>query len=409
MYELLIIPIFFLWLLFQRIRKIHSLDHISFLFFIWFVTSIVGYLYTKTTILYEGKGPVTILAVLYLLLMFYISMQPLQKSKILTHENYIVDSTNLLKWAMYFIAICSYLPFIENIIHLITGNNISTLGENYEMRNDSISFDVRAHMSWLGARLNSITLLCKYITPIILMNYLSIDKKKNIFLIIGLLMGIFNPAICMFNMGSRWVAIEDIFFFTFLFILYRNLFSAKIRRNIHFIFISIVCFLVIGIISITIGRFEDTNYNLSEWMYRYIGEGYYNFSSDMWYVDCASSGMHIFRDFYENAISRLNRLMGIRMYVFYTYVGDFFADFGIIGCMVICILLGLLGKKLSSLKEYSIYSVFAFSMYCKIFLTGFTYIVYINTLPELMIGSLFFIICNISNNKKQTSKYRIHS
>lgn len=400
MYELLlIIPTFFAYTLYLRIWKIRTFDHVGLILSIWLIASFFSYLYSTSSILYQGKGNITIGAIAYMLLMFYITMSPLQKSRILISRYYIVNDSKIVTWAMYILSICSFLPFLENIIHLGSGNTMSTLSDNYGAQELTTSFDARAHMSWLGARLNSVTLLCKYITPILLMNYLSGSKKKKKWIIIGLIMGIFNPAICMFNMGSRWVAIEDILFFLFLFLLYRNVIPSKVSRYIRIIFIAIACILMIGVASITIGRFEDTDYNLNEWFYRYIGEGFTNFSTDMWYVNHTADGMHIFRDFYDNAITRLNRLMGIRMYVFYTYVGDLVADWGIIGCFIICSLLGIIGKKIFSGNTNTIYKVFVSAMYCKIFLTGFTYIVYINTLPELIIASTFFLICKY--NQKQ--------
>lgn len=392
MYELLlVIPIFFAFILYHRIWKVKSIDHIGFIFSIWLVASIFGYLYSTSNILYEGKGKVSIEAIVYMLLMFYITMQPIQKSRHLTPANYIPNESKIVALAMYVLAACSILPFLENIVHLGSGNTISTLSDNYGAQELTASFDARTHMSWLGARFNSVTLLSKYITPILLMNYLTSSKKKQKWIVIGLIMGIFNPAIYMFNMGSRWVAIEDIFFFTFLFLLYRKAIPQKISHYIQIIFISVVCILVIGIISITVGRFEETDYNISEWIYRYAGEGFVNFSTDMWYTDHTANGMHIFRTFYDDAITKLNNLMRLRMYVFYTYVGDFFADAGVIGCIILCILLSIIGKKAFSHNVYKMHTIFICSMYCKIFLTGFMYIPYINTLPALIIASIFFL------------------
>jgi oligosaccharide repeat unit polymerase len=398
MYELLlIIPIFFVYKLYLRTWNTKSIDHISLIFLIWLIASFCGFLYSNSNILYQGKGSINIESIVYMLLMFHITMHPIQKSCILTSQNYITENSSIIVWAMYILAVCSFLPFLENILHLGSGNTIFTLSDNYGAQELTASFDARAHMSWLGARLNSVTLLCKYITPILLMNYLSCLKKKKKWVIIGLIMGIFNPAIYMFNMGSRWVAIEDILFFIFLYLLYKKIIPSQISRYIQFIFISIGCILTIGIISITIGRFENTDYSLNEWLYRYIGEGFANFSTDMWYVNHTSNGMHIFRTFYDNAITKLNDLMGIRMYVFYTYIGDFFADWGTIGCFLICLILGMIGKKIFSFNTYKIYNVFVCSMYCKIFLTGFMYLPYINTLPALTIASIFFFLCKCNS------------
>ena len=395
MYELLlIIPLFFAFTLYSRIVKIRSFDHIGFILTIWLVASFCGYLYSTSNIYYQGKGKVTIGAIIYMLVMFYITMRPIKKSQMLTPQNYIVNNSPIATWAMYILAACSFLPFLENIAHLGSGNTITTLSDNYGAQSLSSSFDSRAHMSWIGARLNSVTLLCKYITPFLLMNYLTTTKKKKKWVIIGLIMGIFNPAVYMFNIGSRWVAIEDVFFLTYLFLLYRKIIPTQISRYIQIIFISIACILAIGIISITIGRFEDTNYELSEWIYRYVGEGFANFCTDMWHTNHTANGMHIFRAFYDDAITKLNNLMGIRMYVFYTYIGDFFADWGSIGCIMICLLLGIIGKKIFSYKVYKIHNIFICSMYCKIFLTGFMYIPYMNTLPALIIASIFFYLQN---------------
>ena len=399
MYELLLlIPAFFLFLFVCRLYCKKSFDHITFICLIWLIVSICGYIYTTTSILYIGKGNVTIGSVIFLILMYYITMKPIENSRALTKANYTINGSKILVWAMYIIAICSYLPFLENMFHLLSGNTITSVADNYDAREEVTTFDARSHMTWLGARFNSVTLLVKYITPILLMNYIAQTKKKY-WVVIGLIMGIFNPSIFMFNMGSRWVAIEDILFLIFLFLLYKNCLSLKTRYFVQIAFSVVLSVIVMGLIYITIGRFGDSNYNISEWLYRYIGEGFANFSTDMWYADHTANGMQVFRVFYDDAISRLNTLMGIRMYVFYTYVGDIFADWGIYGCIIVCIIIGILGKLIFAKKKYDICSVFAMSMYCKILLTGFTYIIYINTLTELTIGSIFFYLVKVSTKK----------
>lgn len=82
MYELLlIIPLFFAFTLYSRIVKIRSFDHIGFILTIWLVASFCGYLYSTSNIYYQGKGKVTIGAIIYMLVMFYITMQPIKKAR----------------------------------------------------------------------------------------------------------------------------------------------------------------------------------------------------------------------------------------------------------------------------------------------------------------------------------------
>ena len=116
MYEfLLIIPFFFAYTLYLRIWKTRTFDQISLILFIWLIASFFSYLYSTSSILYQGKGNITIGAIAYMLLMFYITMSPLQKSHILSSKYYISNDSKIITWTMYILSICSFQPFIENI------------------------------------------------------------------------------------------------------------------------------------------------------------------------------------------------------------------------------------------------------------------------------------------------------
>lgn len=398
---ILFITLYFVVVFIYHIKAVKRYDSACMIYTLWAISSLAGLLYANSSLVYQGKGNMTIMPILFLILMYHLTMSPINRIKFLNRHNYEVIQTPIITITTYILAAASILPFIENVLHIITGQGMSSIGDLYDERSEMTNFDFRSHMTWLGARLNSVTALAKYITPFLFIHYIMTSVSKKKWIIVGLVMGIFNPAISMFNMGSRWTAVEDIIFLIFLISLYRDLLPRKIIKMVLLIITIIGAFIVIGVGFITLGRFSDTDYLLSEWLYRYMGEGFYNFATDMWFVNNHSEGMHLFRGFYDNAIAKLNKIMGIRMYVFYTYIGDLYADWGMYITIGICILMNMFANRIINKKRQNIYTVFIICMYCKIFLTGFTYIVYINTMSYVLIAFIFFYICNV---KKHISK-----
>ena len=365
-YIIIPIAVFFIILFFFYLKKEKGFTHITFVLFLWMISSVAGVLYAFSDLLYISKSLPSILAAFFFVISFFIAIQPVVNIKQLNRSNYYYPKDNLLDLLIIILALSSILPFCENLVQLLHGSNLQNIGTNYDEREAITNFDPRAHMSWLGARLNSLTIFTKYITAFLLFHYLSTKRNKKWWVIAGLVMGCFNPSISFFFLGSRWPALEDIFFIFMLFLLYKKILGARTKYVFSLLMISIVVVLSIATIYITITRFGESDYSISNWLYRYMGEGYYNFIGDMWNINNNTYGKHIFRGVIGETSETLFRITNIRMYVFYTFVGDLYADFGPILTIIIISLFSFYFIRLAKKKKYSFFDVIYLSLYYNI-------------------------------------------
>ena len=313
-------------------KKRHIIGkHILLITVLWLVSSMFSLLYLDSPIRYYTNHQVKLLPYLYLYGCFLLTLMPLLRINVMG-KDFIDNSTFIYKLSL-FVALCAYLPFIENAIHLykVGGGGSDALAEMYGERLEK-GFDARAHMSWLGARLNTVISFFTYISPILFFNYIAGNNKKKWYIVVGLLMASLNLSIVSFSQGGRATSFNLSLYILFIYLLYKSYFSDKINRKVRLVFLVIGGFMVVIMGVITIGRFsEDSTYNLTDWILRYAGESFVNFNTELFYIDRYTDGRVCLPFLYnETQIDRaaIESIIGARSYVFYTYIGDLYKDFG---------------------------------------------------------------------------------
>lgn len=311
-------------------KKRHIIGkHILLITVLWLVSSIFSLLYLDSPIRYYTNHQVKLLPYLYLYGCFLLTLMPLLRINVMG-KDFIDNSTFIYKLSL-FVALCAYLPFIENAIHLCKVGGGDSLAEMYGERLEE-GFDARAHMSWLGARLQSVISFFTYISPILFFNYIAGNNKKKWYIVVGLLMASLNLSIVSFSQGGRGTSFNLLLYILFIYLLYKSYFSDKINRKVRLVFFVIGGFMVVIMGIITIGRFsEDSTYNLTDWILRYAGESFVNFNTELFYIDRYTDGRVCLPFLYDE--SQLDRfvieaILGVRGIVFYTYIGDMYKDFG---------------------------------------------------------------------------------
>ncbi|MFZ4262523.1 O-antigen polymerase [Sphingobacterium sp. HJSM2_6] len=362
--------------------KNRGFDATSYIFLLWAISSFFSILYFNSSIYFITKSSITLFPFLYIFVCYLVFNLPLLNFK----SNSIIKiygNPIILKSLIYVTAITSILPFIENLLHIFLSGNTMNLSDNYEDRSNS-DFDARAHMSFIGSKLNSITLFLNHISPILLFYFLSKVKKWDFFIVlitIGLIFSTFNPSLFKFNLGSRTSSIQDLFYIGFVYLIFKNQLSISVRR-FALIFISILVFvLLLGVFLITVGRFEDSDFSLIEWLYRYSGESFTNFNGDLWNSKKTLNGLNSFSNIFsgeDRNVFSLDQKMGIRMFVFYTFIGDLVADFGLIITFLIILFFSLVLINRFSNNYLPIWKILIICLYARIILTGFTFLYIIN-------------------------------
>ena len=311
-------------------KKRHIIGkHILLITVLWLVSSIFSLLYLDSPIRYYTNHQVKLLPYLYLYGCFLLTLMPLLRINVMG-KDFIDNSTFIYKLSL-FVALCAYLPFIENAIHLCKVGGGDSLAEMYGERLEE-GFDARAHMSWLGARLQSVISFFTYISPILFFNYIAGNNKKKWYIVVGLLMASLNLSIVSFSQGGRGTSFNLLLYILFIYLLYKSYFSDKINRKVRLVFFVIGVFMIAVMGIITIGRFsEDSTYNLTDWILRYAGESFVNFNTELFYIDRYTDGRVCLPFLYnETQLDRsiIEGILGVRGIVFYTYVGDLYKDFG---------------------------------------------------------------------------------
>jgi oligosaccharide repeat unit polymerase len=247
---------------------------------IWSISASFAILYFNSEICYETKGRIYLIPFLYLYLLFFIFQLPILNFNV--KQIKAITSNSSLEYIIYIVAICGYLPFIEHIIEIVRNfKDINNFGMKAIEREEIA--DARYYMSYIGARLNSVTLYVRHISPILFFYYLSC-KKKHILILLGLTASVLSPTLFSFSIGSRGSAVVDSISFLFLYFLFKDFLNHRIKKIITISFLCTISVWTIILVAITVVRFDNLGYNISEWYYRYLGESFINFNGDLWYI-----------------------------------------------------------------------------------------------------------------------------
>src|SRR5690606_34663862 len=154
----------------------------------------------------------------------------------------------------------------------------------------------------------------------------------------------------------------------FIFILFKELSDKGTVRKLVVIGGSIIGGIGLLVIAITIYRYDstfgqniNTDTSIFDWISLYIGEGMLNFNDQMWNIARTMKGdnsFSLFKDFIgmdtftDNLQRRAywSQRTGISSNIFYTHIGDFFGDFGMLGAIVIISIIVLIFLKHTKFK-----------------------------------------------------------
>lgn len=321
------------------------------------------------------------------------------RSSISIKGNY--DLLTIFSWV---IILLSIFPFLANVNYALShlSMSVSSLADNYGEEVEVLSGTL--------AVLNKYGKYCRTFAPILIFYFLQ-RPNKNPVIIGGLFFSFFNSSLGSFNGGSRYVFAADILYLAAIYCIFSNSLETKIRRTINFYGAIAVSLLLFVFMTISIYRAttnldsEEAVNDVTSSFGLYIGEGMLNFSNTMWGMSTRLNGantlsvVQYFKGEQETTV-RDGKLVsfkaGIPLYIYYTFVGDFYIDFGLHVTFAIFIgffiALSLLIRR--NCVQISFYTMVWLGLLLRIIVVGFTYFVFMNTAMELIyVPILNVVLC----------------
>ena len=305
------------------------------------------------------------------------------------------------------------LSLLETTIISININS-SSLVSIYD--NLETSLNVTDKLSWFGGKAMIIADYSQPIIPILFF-YLLQFKKKYTFLKVGLLMGMLTFVLKGYANAQRVAIISAFLYFFLVYMLFKPALSDVIKRKINGVGTFLLALISLLIVYTTVARFADVEnsydgFDIWTWVSLYTGEAPLRFSETMWDDMKVTSngdtsfalvkstlGLETFDTIYDRREYWEGR-QGIPINVFYTFVGDWYCDFGPYGAYIICILFFLLLKSLLPSKKVNtihLDQIIILAILGKVLIMGFTFYTYCNPEGQLIIIpaiilSIFFYI-----------------
>lgn len=363
---------FFIYLLIFIFSLIKNKKNIYFSW-IWLVYSISS----LTTIYYITNSetsfthPIIFPPFLYLIINLLLMTYPLLN---LSYNNLNYERLSITKNQSFIFEtlpiICCVLllpPLIENIF-LATSISTSSLGNIYE-RGESSELSLRLYMrlSWYSRNANRLVNILFYIVPFWLFKELSNQQLRWKQLIACTLM-ILDFILTSYNNAARTDILKLGLCIIIYFIIFKPLISTKRLVYLKFCILIVGGMFILLLTFITISRLNNFTYDIDifTWISLYTGESFLRFSDLMWYKNVDMMGDNCFpliksilgmTTFTDPSSRQLfwEPKLGIPNNIFYTYIGDIFADFGFFITIIYSLIIGYIIKCISKSMKKKLY------------------------------------------------------
>lgn len=326
----------------------------------------------------------------------------------------------------YFLVASSFLVVeaLFEILFVTSMTNSSQLGAIYDTADDVIG----EQLSFIGRKTLAFVHLFRFIWPVLLFAVITSKRLPNILVLVPV-MAILTDIMENYAGASRVAIVRDIMMLVIAYIIFKPSLKKKVAKIVKYaLFAGFVVFSV-GLMLITVSRYNTngaTSANLLTWLGLYIGEAPIRFSDNVWTLDTFTDGDYCF-SFFRRALGLESIIdlyarddfysgkLGIPVNIFYTFIGDFVIDFDKIGAVIFACLLSaflfFLFRHIRKRGFYSLYSVFALTIFCLVFEFGFMYFVFKNfflqkDLIMLCIALLAFRVLTKYPNKRKPEKQK---
>lgn len=374
---------------------------------IWLLCAIIGVVYSLLP-LTEANNDLTIAPYVYLFILFFIGLLPISMLRPIDgKELKVVYNEGIVYGIVVILAVCSFIPLVESIIQ-IAFSGLDNLASIYEERPDD--FDTRAYFTFIGRFFYSVEEYFEFLTPTFFFVYVTMFKEKEKWIVLGLVMALLNPLFNNLANGQRYYAAVFVYMVLYNYLLFYKMIDERQRKILGQLSLIVGGILGLLFISISLNRTSNGTEELGAayQFVRYMGESMYNFNTDCYWITDYVGGEHSLKGLYSylgisnTTIEDQTSLLNIVSNHFYTYIGAFVMDFGLIPSFIILSFLAFLFYYIISRldKEVNIGILIIISLYANILLFGTTYFIYENGFIHLVWAiflAVFLLFMEVDN------------
>lgn len=329
--------------------------------------------YNVSNGIFRDYSNIKLFPYLYLFISYLIIIFPLYYNDNQKHAELFIPLNrklfvNRLIWVLIF---CSILPFMESLIQIPNSIMDSrSMASMYEQRLEGGGSD---YLSFWGRKFFLIIWRLNNLIPFLL--FYTIIKGYNKKIVLGLALSLLTIWLHSMILGGRSKIVQNVLYLIFVYFVFflqipKN-YRAKIAKY-GLIFISVA---IAGIAIVTISRFASKEGSTSmdsiwEWIGLYAGEGALNFNSLAWNVKGSTHGYSTIAlplGIGDGHLLTVEELWNVRNKlripgnIFYTFIGYFVFDYGLVGGMIVLLILAfmfiLVYKKCSVFKKLCLISL----------------------------------------------------
>jgi len=391
------------FILYQLKVKKFTLGSFVLLFYATLATLSIDLFFRTDAFFYYADRTLTVFPFIYLYIILMMMFYPLLRfsdTKIINHIN---SKPKVIIVISVLTVILSVLFFIFRINDL--NFDATTLAATYEdfkdvKKDKAMGFGVSNFLGFSFSFFTSLSWL------LLIYNLLYIKKR---FLTYGLIFSIIVKILYDISTGGRMATFNVLLDIPFVFFVFREHMSKKIKKTLLYTLIGIVGLGVFGFYLITIGRFSQHANPLVS-VEDYMSQSFINFNTYGLDAGGTREGEQtvtllkviIGDDVAKNSYVRRDKYFYLKVNnsIFYTFVGDFTIDFGPRIAFLIFVFAAMIFSKTLSSKRYHFGHILILFLLYKITVQGFSLYTFPNITGNLYL--LFYIVIFfIFNSKKR--------
>lgn len=344
--------------------------------------------------LFSNYRNITLFPVIYFFILFHIICFPIIKFDKLKNIQFKYN-INIIYYIGIICLFFSILPLIEllkKMPTLLGGNLAENFSKIHDARGEMEIASHRFKFSIVGAFMYRFVLIFYEISFLLI--FPLIKARRFISLGgLGVVLVIIVKNLFYFVNASRSSLVWAILFFILSFYIFRSIFDIRLYKKIIKIGVVMVTTLASLFLIITISRLtvyqsnSGGEYTLIQFLSRYIGEGFLNFNEYCFDLKSHLNGKYCFhsiRDLFGlstiswkfHDLLSLRNVLGAPMRVFYTFLGFFIFDLGLLGTFLWWSFLSFYFYKIIVKSKMPFSNLILLFLYIKIIVGGTTIYMY---------------------------------
>lgn len=396
----------------------------KYLVLIWLGSSVLSlvFYYLTEDLLYNRIG---FIPFVFIHLCFFVSIIPIIKSPLTREINISHVNIILYKRILYCFIFVSIVPFLENLLQVLTGANSS--GNDLAEMYDSKMYGGGFQITWLspvgkiGNTIDGVFLYFLIFSPF----YLLTRKDVSISFILLSTIPVGTHLLFQMAAAGRGTMVSFMLWAFYLVLLFHKNIPRVRLKKIRIWGLSVLVLMVIGLTAITVSRKAATNAedNVFVFIGYYVAKSHLDFNENLWHMKQHTEGdnsfafvksclgLPTFNSFLEKEKYWNESRIGVQPGYFYTYIGDLYMDFGSYITVILFVMNSFFALLIFKNRRgsTSILRVFLFFIYSSVIIMGWSINIFktYDATRNLILSVLLFYFIHLmsSSNNNELIQY----